>query len=142
MAYEYGGGPHNGAGYQFPVHYRINSNPLDFLNSPGLPITTKAGIQPNGSPYVTWSPIGGVNGTIIVSCGTRTEVFINQKLGDVNSWKSVPTPEGVSYTRHLRVLKSNPNHLLIMGGGKLPPSTTNRVSVSVIDIAKGLSVAT
>ncbi|KAH8595251.1 glycoside hydrolase family 93 protein [Bisporella sp. PMI_857] len=142
MTYEYGGGPHSGTNYAFPVFYRINSNPEDFLNSPGLPLIPTGGKQPEGSPYVTWSPIGGVNGTIIVSCGTRSEIFVNQALGDVNAWKTVATPEGVSYTRHLRVLNSNPNHLLIMGAGKLPPSTTNRVTVSVIDIAKGLLTAT
>lgn len=68
-------------------------------------------------------------------------MFINRALGDVNAWKSVATPEGVSYTRHLRVL-SNPNHLLIMGGGKLPPANkSNKVTVSVIDLAVGLGKA-
>lgn len=86
---------------------------------------------------MVWTPVGGKNGTIIVSSGTNTQVFINQALGAENAWKTVPTPEGVSYTRHLRVL-SDPNHLLIMGAGKLPPSTTNRVTVSVIDIKESL----
>lgn len=136
---EYGGGPRpSGATeYSFPVYYRINSNPLKFLESPGLPIYTNNKIEPIGSPYVVWTPVGGKNGTIIVSCGTATQVFINQALGDVNAWKTVPTPEGVSYTRHLRVL-SDPNHLLIMGGGVLPPASNNKVSVSVIDITESL----
>lgn len=86
-----------------------------------------------------WSPIGGANGTIIVSSGGRSEVFVNRALGAANAWKTVATPEGTSYTRHLRVLDSNKNHLLIAGGGILPPSTTNKVTVSVIDIQKGLA---
>lgn len=138
MTYEFGGGSYNGTVYAFPVYYRINDSPLEFLNSTAYPIITDKGLQPFGSPYITWSPVGGPEGTILVNCGTLTEVFTNQKLGDVNSWKSIPTPEGVSYTRHLRVLKSNSDHLLIMGGGVLPPSTTNKITVSVIDIAKGL----
>src|ERR1700712_2861535 len=84
------------------------------------------------------SPVGGLNGTIIVSSGSNSQIFVNTALGDASAWKTVPTPEEVSYTRHLRVLESDPNHLLIMGGGKLPPSTTNRISVSVIDITNSL----
>jgi len=142
MTYEFGGGPTIPAGtaYKFPVYYRINDSPLDFNKSVSLPIYTNDKIQPEGSPKVVWSPVGGVNGTIIVSCGTKSQVFINQALGDVNAWRTVPTPEGVSYTRHLRVL-SNPNYLLIMGGGVLPPSTTNKVTVSVIDLKKSLKQA-
>jgi len=89
------------------------------------------------SPGVQWSPVGGENGTIVVSSGTYSQVFTNQALGDENGWKTVPTPEGISYTRHLRVL-SNPDHLLIMGAGHLPPSTTNEVTVSVIDLEESL----
>ena len=141
MTYEYGGGPtKSGSGYAFPVYYRINKNPLHFNSSVGYPLITNNDIQPNGSPYITWSPIGGDNGTIVVSSGSNSQVFTNQALGDEKAWKAVATPEGVSYTRHLRVL-NNPNHLLIMGGGHLPPSTTNKITVSVIDLKQGLKKA-
>jgi len=141
MTYEYGGGPTvSGTGYSFPVYYRINENPLHFNSSVGYPVVSNDGIQPVSSPYITWSPVGGVNGTIVVSSGTYSQVFTNQALGDVNAWKTVPTPEGISYTRHLRVL-CNPDHLLIMGAGHLPPSTTNKVTVSVIDLEQSLKEA-
>lgn len=66
-------------------------------------------------------------------------MFVNQALGDARAWKMIATPEGVSYTRHLRVLKqSGERHLLIMGGGVLPPSTTNRVTASVVDLGRSL----
>ncbi|TAQ85831.1 hypothetical protein B7494_g5853 [Chlorociboria aeruginascens] len=135
MTYEFGGGPTvTGGDYSFPVYYRTNESPLDFNNSIGYPVITEAGIQPVGSPYITWSPVGGPNGTILVSSGGLSQVFVNQALGAIDAWKSIPTPEGVSYTRHLRVL-SNSNHLLIIGGGQLPPSTTN-------SITKGENMAT
>lgn len=141
MTYEYGGGPTIGeTGYSFPVYYRINENPLHFNKSVGYQLVSNDGTQPKSSPYITWSPVGGVNGTIVVSCGTYSQIFTNQALGDVHSWKTVPTPEGISYTRHLRVL-SNPDHLLIMGAGILPPSSTNEVTVSVIDLEKSLQHA-
>jgi hypothetical protein len=141
MTYEYGGGPTvSGTGYAFPVYYRINENPLDFNSSIGQPLVSNDGIQPTSSPYITWSPTGGENGTIVVSSGTYSQVFTNQALGDEAAWKTVPTPEGVSYSRHLRVL-SNPDHLLIIGAGHLPPSTTNKVTVSVIDLEESLKWA-
>ncbi|QSZ31152.1 hypothetical protein DSL72_000715 [Monilinia vaccinii-corymbosi] len=141
MTYEYGGGPTvaNPSTYQFPVHYRISSSPLTFLSAPDNAIITNNGIQPIGSPYVTWTPVGGVNGTIIVSCGTRSEIFVNRALGDKSAWKTIKTPEGTSYSRHLRVLDTDKNQLMIMGGGVLPPSKTNKVTVSVIDITQGLA---
>jgi hypothetical protein len=140
--YEFGGGPTVvGTNYQFPVYYRISENPLDFENAVGLPLVSNDGIQPESSPYVTWSPVGGPNGTIIVSSGTYTQIFINQALGDVNSWRTVPTPEGISYTRSLRVFKFIPDHLLIIGAGVLPPSTTNKVTVSVIDLQQSIKEA-
>lgn len=141
MTYEYGGGPIVGGGYHYPVYYRINENPLDFNSSLGLPIVSNDGTQPNSAPYITWSPVGGVNGTIIVSCGTSTPVFINQALGAEESWKTVPTPEGISYSRNLRVL-DNPDHLLIMGAGYLRSPSTHRVTVSVIDLMESLEAAT
>jgi hypothetical protein len=94
---------------------------------------------PTGSPYVVWSPVEGRNGTFVMSSGSNSEVFINQKLGQLDAWRKIATPERVSYTRHLRVLQDS-TRLLIMGGGKLPPSTTNRISVSVIDLSKAIRV--
>jgi hypothetical protein len=143
MTYEYGGGPHpGGTDYEFPVYYRINSNPLDFDSSIGYELIPDVGPYPTSSPYITWSPVGGPNGTILVSCGSLTQVFTNQALGATDAWKQIPTPEGVSYTRHLRMFKDIPNHLLIAGAGVLPPSTTNKVTVSVIDLKKSLLSAT
>lgn len=79
--------------------------------------------------------MGGPNGSIIVISGSLTEVFIYQALGGVYAWKEVPTPKGVSCFRNLRVFENNPNHLLIMGDGHLLPSTTNKITVRVVDLA-------
>lgn len=140
LTYECGGCPTvSGTAYSFPVYYRINSDPLDFNASTAYPLVTDTGTQPTSSPYITWSSVGGPNGTIVVSCGTLEQIFLNQELGAVGAWKSVDTPEEVSYTRSLRVFKDMPNHLLIAGGGHLPPAMKNRVTASVIDLAKSLA---
>ena len=141
MTYEYGGGPISGTtAYSFPAYYRIAPSPLDFSSAQGLPINSKDGTQPTSSPYITWTPMGGKNGTIVVSTGSHSEIFVNQALGAEDTWVKVATPESISYTRHLRVMP-NPNHLLIIGGGVLPPATYNSVTVSVIDLKKSLQAA-
>jgi hypothetical protein len=137
MTYEFGGF-HGSTSYSFPAYYRIADNPLDFNNAEGLPIIIPDGTQPQSSPYITWTPVGGPHGSICVSTGTHTEIFVNRALGDVNKWEKVATPEPVSYTRHLRVMP-NRDHLLIAGGGVLPPTTSNTVHVGVIDLLKALN---
>lgn len=134
MAYEYGGGPTNSNTYQFPVHYKIVSDPEKFGPATGIRLQSTDGTIPTGSPYVVWSPVGGKNGTIIISAHSGGQIYINKGLGD-GPWIKVETPEKSHYTRHLRVL-NDPTKLLIMGGGQLPPSTTNKVQLSVMDISK------
>ena len=136
MSYEYGGGPHGSdTSYQFPVHYKIASSPEEFDAAVGLPVVATNGVIPLGSPYVVWSPVGGKNGTIIVSGHSSTDIFVNKGLG-AGDWVAVPTPEKAAYTRHLRVLQDQ-KKLLIMGGGELPPTDgSNRVEVTVMDISK------
>ena len=140
MTYEYGTALNPAFHpYGFPAYYRISDSPLTFNTAIGYPIISQDGTQPQSSPYNVWSPVGGKDGSIIVSTGTHTEVFVNKELGAPGAWEKVATPEGVSYTRHLRVLEQNENHLLIMGAGILPPTNgTNKVTVSVVKIDEAL----
>lgn len=137
MTYEHG---HNDAAtdvYSFPVTYRINADPTRFNESAPVAIVARnTGTIPLGSPYVTWSAVGGggVNGTIIVSSGGSSPVFTNEALGDPGEWYERATPAPTSYTRHLRVFGEDQDRLLIMGGGVLPPSTTNNISYSILDV--------
>ncbi|EAT92053.1 hypothetical protein HBH56_122450 [Parastagonospora nodorum] len=133
MSYEYGGGPAIPSSYQFPVYYKIVDDPEQFGPATGISLKATDGTVPSGSPYVVWSSVGGANGTIIVSAHSGGDIFINKGLGE-GPWVKVATPERSHYTRHLRVL-ADPTKLLIMGGGQLPPSTTNKVQFSVMDIS-------
>ncbi|KAI1128215.1 glycoside hydrolase family 93 protein [Nemania abortiva] len=133
--YEYGGGYNPTAtSYTFPVYYRISSDPEAFGSAEHHLLQSSDGTVPNGSPYVVWTPAGGVNGTIVVSSGCCSQVFINKALGAEDAWETVATPEGVSYTRSLRIFQQDPSYLLISGGGHLPPSTTNKVTISVVKV--------
>ncbi|KAL2147770.1 hypothetical protein VTI28DRAFT_5542 [Corynascus sepedonium] len=134
MTYEHGGSPVL-SGYQFPVHYKVVSDPETFGAATGVPLETTDGYIPTGSPYVVWSSVGGDNGTIIASAHSSGDIYINTGLAEPGStWKRVATSEKNAYTRHLRVL-NDPTKLLILGAGQLPPSTTNRVEVGVMDIS-------
>ncbi|PSR77750.1 hypothetical protein BD289DRAFT_377506 [Coniella lustricola] len=127
--------------YSFPVTYRINSDPLKFNESIGQPlVAANTGTVPTGSPYVTWSSVGGKNGTLVVSCGGLSTVFTNTQLGAQDAWEEKQTSQPTSYTRSLRVFAEEQDRLLIMGAGVLPPSTTNNVSYSILSI-EGLQSA-
>ncbi|KAI0485637.1 glycoside hydrolase family 93 protein [Xylaria cf. heliscus] len=140
--YEYGGGPNPAAAaaaaaagsYTFPVHYRLSTDPEAFAAAEHHPLRSADGAVPDGSPYVVWTPAGGANGTIVVSSGCCSQVYVNRALGAEDAWETVATPEGPSYTRSLRVFQEDSSYVLISGGGHLPPSTTNKVTVSVVKI--------
>ncbi|KAI0130665.1 glycoside hydrolase family 93 protein [Daldinia grandis] len=134
FTYEYGGGPNPANSGSFPVYYRLSSDPEKFNSAAHHVLRTTDGTVPTGSPYVVWSSAGGENGTIIVSSGCCSEIYINKALGAENAWKKVSTPEGASYTRSLHVFQEDPKSLLIAGGGRLPPSTTNKVTISVMNV--------
>ncbi|KAI0112729.1 glycoside hydrolase family 93 protein [Hypoxylon sp. NC0597] len=132
--YEYGGGPNPANSGSFPVYYRLSSDPENFSSATHHVLRTTDGTVPTGSPYVVWSSAGGANGTIIVSSGCCSEIYVNKALGAENAWTKVSTPEGTSYTRSLHVFQEDQGYLLLAGGGRLPPSTTNKVTVSVMNV--------
>jgi hypothetical protein len=68
-------------------------------------ITTSSGLRPQGAPFVTWSSLGGVNGTIVVSDSTTNSLFVNQALGE-GVWKVVKTTAGRAYGREVRAGRS------------------------------------
>ncbi|KAL7624655.1 hypothetical protein AAE478_006225 [Parahypoxylon ruwenzoriense] len=133
--YEYGGGPNPANSGYFPVYYRLSSDPEQFGSATHHVLRGTDGSVPTGSPYVVWSSAGGANGTIIVSSGCCSEIWINKALGAEGAWQKVSSPEGTSYTRSLHVLQEDPSALLIAGAGRLPPSTTNKVTISIMNVS-------
>ncbi|KKY17285.1 putative bnr asp-box repeat domain protein [Diplodia seriata] len=117
----------------FAVYYRLSEDPLLFDSAPGQVIRTQNGTVPVGSPYVVWTPAGGENGTIVVSCGTDSQVFINRALGDADAWYDLNTVETTSYTRSLLVWGTE-GEILIAGGGVLN-GANNSVTASTVNVA-------
>ncbi|KAI9926784.1 hypothetical protein MW887_003880 [Aspergillus wentii] len=136
MTYEYGS-YFNTSTYSFPLYYRISADPEDFNSAPHQRLIVSSGVTPTSSPYVTWSPYGGVNGTIIVGSGTQSSVFVNHALGQ-GEWTEIATPEGTSYTRALRALQEDDGRMLLLNGAGVLQGTNNRVTVSLMDLASVL----
>ncbi|CAI6090484.1 unnamed protein product [Clonostachys chloroleuca] len=133
--YEWGGAPIFD-NYRFPIYYRFAEDPRKFAEAEDFYINaTNTDIFPNNSPYVVWTPVGGENGSIIVSSNLKY-VYINRELGDPDAWVAYDVPENGAYTRNLRILEEDPDYLLIMGAGVLPPSTTNNVTVSLVRVSE------
>ncbi|RLL99625.1 hypothetical protein CFD26_108296 [Aspergillus turcosus] len=134
--YEYGGffGTNS---YSFPVYFRISSDPENFAAAPGVRLVTTTGYTPSSSPYVVWSPYGGVNGTIIVNAYSSGSIFVNQALGE-GPWREIKTPAPGAYTRMLRVMAEDPKMVLINGAGPLGGSN-NKVTVTMINLETALA---
>ena len=134
LAYEYGGAP-GSKSYSYPIHYRLTSDLQKVSSAPDYALVPRGEGAPTSSPFVTWTSYGGANGTILVSA-YGANVFANRALGDANAWVSYKVPQPGAYTRNLMIFQDRPDLLLIMGAGNLPPSTTNKVSLSVVDLKK------
>lgn len=133
--YEWGGAPIFDD-YKFPIYYRIAKDPRKFADAKDHYINaTNTDVIPNSSPNVVWTPVGGKHGSIIVSSSSKY-VWINRELGDPDAWVAYDVPEAGAYTRNLRIMEEDPNYLLIMGAGVLPPSTTNKVTVSMVKVSE------
>ncbi|KAK6851029.1 hypothetical protein PG987_000663 [Apiospora arundinis] len=121
------------------IHYRLPQSPVNNVNAAqDFSLKSDKGNRPTSSPnVVVWN-----NDTIVLSAGSGSQVFVNRKLGDPNAWVEYATPQPAAYSRGIMLLgKDDPDALLLIGAGGLPPSTTNRVSVSVIDLRATLAGA-
>ncbi|KFY39502.1 hypothetical protein V494_03935 [Pseudogymnoascus sp. VKM F-4513 (FW-928)] len=111
---EYAGGI-NWFGNQYPIYYKIANNPFDFRYADGFPLIASDSTG-NGSPYVVWSPVGGGNGTLIVSDADTQAVWTNQEVGRPDKWVKRQQPGKSAYSRSLQVSRENPDHLFIFSG--------------------------
>jgi hypothetical protein len=134
---EYPGGD-SWSGNEFPVYYRLARSPFEFDNDRGYPIVIK-GVQPGSSPYVAWSPTGGINGTIIVSDNDHSDVFTNSYGGMPDRWEAHKTPQPNAYSRALHVPKNYTDHLMILGAAKYSRSVPRPLSISVVSVKELLT---
>ncbi len=90
-----------GSGPGSPVHIKFSSDGINWGSGPGdygIAIKTASGSYLGATPYIMWSPLGGVNGTLFVSAqnlssspNSDRELMINTNLGQGN-WTMLPSP--------------------------------------------------
>ena len=134
MTYEYGGSP---AG-NFAVHYKISSDPEAFDSVTGIPLRTTDGMVPVGTPYITWLPTGGPNGTLAVTANSSGDVFLNTENGAANTWTRINPNVAPGYSRGMLPLADG-HSLMVLSGGRTGSNVHNPVTYSTIDLGGGIS---
>ncbi|MFF4259749.1 RICIN domain-containing protein [Streptomyces sp. NPDC001663] len=134
MTYEFWGAPEGG----FAVYYKISSNPEAFGSATGIALKATDGTQPKSSPYITWLPTGGANGTLVVSANSSDDLFLNTQNGAANTWTRIASTVPGGYSRGLLPLADG-HSLLVLSGGHLTSTGLNPVSYGTIDLGGGIS---
>ncbi|KAK1985883.1 family 93 glycoside hydrolase [Colletotrichum cereale] len=115
------------------VHYRLTADPENVLAAADVALVSDKGTRPVSSPFVVWTPVGGANGTIVLSGGSPSNIFVNRALGAPGAWVELAVPQPNAYSRSLAVVGDG-SKIAIIGAGVLPPAANNQVSVSVVDL--------
>lgn len=101
----------------YAVHYKIASSPFEFANAEPMLLKASDGTIPSACPYTVWTPVGpSPKGTVVLSDGTYSELFINTNYGDPEDWVKVPSGKGIAYSRQLRVMPDERVILVVNGG--------------------------
>jgi len=125
--YEFFGAPE----IAFAAYYKIAHDPLSFGSVVGQAVVATDHFVPSSSPYNTWTPKGGRNGTLIMNAASSNDLFINTNLG-LGPWTRLSSPSPASYTRSLRVTPWDESQILIVGGGPITgDGSTNEVTDTV-----------
>ncbi|KAL2255275.1 hypothetical protein VTK26DRAFT_3700 [Humicola hyalothermophila] len=125
-------------GVNYPVHYRLSDSPIEFDSAEDLPIVINGERAPNASPYVVWTPVGGPNGTIVVSDADNSEVYTNRRGGDPDAWEAHPSGHPPAYSRALHVFEKKPNRLAVIGGATFDEGGPDSLRITVLDVEKML----
>jgi hypothetical protein len=138
LVHEFPVGNSSSHGANYPVYYRIADSPLEFDSAEGIPIVINGNFAPNASPYVVWSPVGGPNGTIIVSDADHPEVYTNRFGGDSDKWEAHTSGQPAAYSRALHVFSKYPDHLMVLGGATFDSGGPNALSLTVLSLTQML----
>lgn len=127
MSYEYYGAPQAG----FAVYYRTATDPEAFGSATGVPLVATGGSTPTGSPYLTWLPTGGSQGTLVATASSSSSLFVNTRGGS-GTWSTVSSGGSAGYSRSLVPLADGAS-VEVFTGGPLS-GTLNQVRYSAVDL--------
>ncbi|MFM9557894.1 MULTISPECIES: RICIN domain-containing protein [Streptomyces] len=134
MTYEYGGS----AAGNFAVHYKISDDPEAFDSVTGVPLRTTDGQVPQGTPYITWLPTGGPNGTLVTTAHSSDDLFVNTQNGAADTWTRMPSNVGGGYSRGLLPLADG-HSLMVFSAGFGGDNKRNPVTYSTVDFGGSIS---
>jgi hypothetical protein len=132
MTYEYGGAPEG----NFAVYYKISADPEGFGSVAGTALNSSG--VPTSSPFITWLPTGGANGTLVVSANSTSDLFLNTQNGAAGAWTRIPSNVAAGYSRGMLPLADG-HSLEVFSGGRLRSTGVNSVTYSTIDLGGGIS---
>ncbi|KAF2825160.1 hypothetical protein CC86DRAFT_325055 [Ophiobolus disseminans] len=131
--------PSNGTNSASITNFKITASPENAATERIRDIVSTTGVKPQGASFVTWSLIGGANGTIILSDSVTNSIFVNQALGE-GPWKVVATTAGRALGREVRA-PANDRRALRITGGSEGKTTSADILVSSMDLEKALLAA-
>ncbi|MEU1194080.1 RICIN domain-containing protein [Streptomyces sp. NPDC005859] len=134
MTYEFGGSPSG----NFAVYYKISADPENFNSVTGIPLRSTDGVVPTSTPYITWLPTGGPNGTLVVSAYSTGDLFLNTANGAADTWTRIASPVVGGYSRGMLPLADG-HSLLVLSGGSAGADVRNPVTYGTIDLGGGIS---
>ncbi|KAF1850269.1 glycoside hydrolase family 93 protein [Cucurbitaria berberidis CBS 394.84] len=127
----------NSSSDNHPVYFKLTNTPENVGTEHKRQITTTTGTRLQGAPYATWSPVGGANGTIVLSDSTSNSIYINQALGE-GLWKEIQTTAGRAYAREVRSVPNDKSKLRIAGGSENDARSSD-ILITIIDLEKALA---
>ncbi|MFC8147240.1 RICIN domain-containing protein [Streptomyces paradoxus] len=133
MTYEYGGAPEK----NFATYYKISADPEAFDSVTGQVLRSTDGYVPCCTPYITWLPTGGPNGTLVVASNSTDDLFLNTQNGDPSAWTRIRSNVAAGYSRGLLPLSDGHSLMVFTGGPN--GSTVNPLQYSTIDLGGGIS---
>jgi hypothetical protein len=133
MTYEFCGAPEGGCS----VYYKISADPENFGAATGQVLKATDGTIPSGSPFITWLPTGGPEGTLVVSSDSVNNVFLNAQGGAPNAWTQIQSIVPGGYSRDMVPLADG--HSLEIFSGGHNANTLNPLTYATIDIGGGIS---
>lgn len=138
LVYEHSNGTRSSGGNNYPDSYKLAKDPLLFNAAKISSIEAKdkngtimQNLEPGSAPYVVWRPVGGVNGTIVVTDANHQKLFINRQGGAVAGWETREVAQPRAYARALHVLGNHPEHLMIIEAGPFRPKPGDKTPLSV-----------
>ena len=132
MTYENGGAPEG----NFAVYYKFSTDPERWGDKPAQVLRTTDGIVPTSSPFVTWIPAGGPQGTIVVSANSSSDLFLNTAGGAQDTWTRVPIQVGGGYSRSLTAMPDG-RTVFVMNAGYL--GGDNTVTYGAVDLGSTIT---